>query len=313
VGERSLLLTPGMGIGPEVSARALLATGSSDTILIGRPGILDEYGVASRCVPWAEARAYVGPELPLVDPGAVWEPIEAAAVRFAAERCLAEPGLALCTGPIHKARLAAQGWPYHGHTDLLADITGMPGAEVMAFVGGGLRVALVTTHIPLRAVADALSPTRICHVVTVAVAALQAELGIVHPHIAVCGINPHAGEDGLLGTEERDLIAPALASLPELGARITGPISAETAFLAARRGEVDLIVAMYHDQGLAPLKAVDFGRSVNWTLGLPLIRTSVDHGTADSLVGTGRADPASMVAALTLARTIRDRRAIRAV
>jgi 4-hydroxythreonine-4-phosphate dehydrogenase len=308
VAERCILLTPGMGIGPEVSARALQATGSADIILVGRPGILDDFGVPSRCVPWAEARHYVGPGVPLVDPGAAAEPVEAAAVRLAAERCLAEPGLAMCTGPIHKARLAAQGWPYHGHTDLLADITGMPGAEVMAFVGGGLRVALVTTHIPLRAVSEALSPERIRHVVRVAVAALQHELAIAHPHIAVCGINPHAGEDGLLGSEERDLIAPALATLPQLGARITGPISAETAFLAARRGEVDLIVAMYHDQGLAPLKAVDFGRSVNWTLGLPLIRTSVDHGTADSLVGTGRADPASMVAALTLARSIRNRR-----
>ncbi|HCH64946.1 MAG TPA: 4-hydroxythreonine-4-phosphate dehydrogenase PdxA, partial [Deltaproteobacteria bacterium] len=190
-----------------------------------------------------------------------------------------------------------------GHTDFLGRVCGVPD-PIMAFVGGDLRVALVTHHLPLMAVGHALTEARIVRAVRLAARALQNDLGLAAPRLAVCGLNPHAGEGGFLGSEELETIGPACDRLRAEGLPVAGPVSAETAFLMARRQETDLVVAMYHDQGLAPLKAVDFGRSVNWTLGLPMVRTSVDHGTADALVGTGRAEPHSMVAALRLARTI---------
>ena len=177
----------------------------------------------------------------------------------------------------------------------------------MAFTGGALKVALVTTHIPLMSVANALSRENILHTVRTAYHHLCHDLGIENPRFAVCGLNPHAGEEGMLGREEIELIHPCCDELRAEGLNIVGAVSAETAFLLAQQQEVDMVVAMYHDQGLAPLKAVDFGRSVNWTLGLPIIRTSVDHGTADSLVGTGKADHSSLMAAIYLAETIATR------
>ena len=140
-------------------------------------------------------------------------------------------------------------------------------------------------------------------------AALQEDLGISAPRIAVCGLNPHAGEDGVLGSTEVEVIGPALRRMGAEGMSLVGPISAETAFMDAHSGRYDMVVAMYHDQGLVPLKVLDFGRSVNWTLGLPILRTSVDHGTADALVGTGLADSSSMCSAIELAVGILERRA----
>ena len=308
---RRLLLTPGMGIGPEVTLRALQAEGWHDLVLVGRAEAIEsanaDIGLPLRRVDRLDAG---GPGLPLLDPGDTAEPAEVAAIRLAAGACLAGTAGALVTGPIHKARLVAQGFAFRGHTDFLGHLCGAA-REVMAFVGGELRVALVTTHIPLMAVGEALHTDDIVRVVRTAAAALEADLGLARPRISVCGLNPHAGEGGLLGREELDTIGPACALLRAGGLAVEGPVSAEAAFLAARTGGTDLIVAMYHDQGLAPLKAVDFGRSVNWTLGLPIVRTSVDHGTADALVGTGRADPASMRAAIGLAREIVARRAAR--
>lgn len=308
-----IVVTPGMGIGPEVAARALAAdrTWVDQALVVGR---------ASAFLPQAEAvgltvervddlgEGVAAGVLPFFDPGDADEPTEVAAIRFAAHACLAEVAPAMVTGPIHKKRLQDRGFAFNGHTDFLEHLTGAKRA-VMAFAGGELRVALVTTHVPLMQVGELLDSTDIVRVVGIVGQALRRDLGIERPRIAVCGLNPHAGEGGALGTEEQRIIAPACELLRGRGLPVVGPVSAETAFLVARRGEVDVVVAMYHDQGLAPLKAVDFGRSVNWSLGLPLIRTSVDHGTADSLVGTGRADPASMGAALELARRIVARRA----
>jgi 4-hydroxythreonine-4-phosphate dehydrogenase len=200
-----------------------------------------------------------------------------------------------------------RGFAFSGHTDFLEHLCNSQRA-VMAFVGGELRVALVTTHVPLMQVGDLLNPDDIVRVVTIVAQALQRDLGLQAPRIAVCGLNPHAGEEGALGQEELETIGPACETLRQNGHAIHGPVSAETAFLGARNGRYDVLIAMYHDQGLAPLKAVDFGRSVNWTLGLPMVRTSVDHGTADDLVGRDCADPASMQAALRLARSIVARR-----
>lgn len=303
-----LLLTPGdpTGIGPEVTLAAL----RDDP----RRG---EVTVVGAWAPLAREAARLGLTLHAVDrvdgtaPDdaiAVYtptgdEPVEVLSIREAVAACLDGRGAALVTGPIHKARLAAQGFGWAGHTDFLAHLCGTRD-PVMAFVGGQLRVALVTVHLPLRLVPDAITREKVQHTVRAAHRALIDQLGVPTPRLLVCGLNPHAGDEGLLGREELEVIGPAVAQLRAEGLQAEGPISAEAAFRRAISGDGDMVIAMYHDQGLAPLKAVDFGRSVNWTLGLPIIRTSVDHGTADDLVGKGLADPASMRAAIAWARQL---------
>jgi 4-hydroxythreonine-4-phosphate dehydrogenase len=235
------------------------------------------------------------------EPPDATEPVEAASIRLAVAQLLEGHGAGLVTGPIHKARLARRGFPFTGHTDFLAHLCGDRHEPVMAFVGGRLRVALVTVHVPLSRVPELITPPRVLHTIR------TAHLGLIdldadaRKRIVVCGLNPHAGDDGVLGHEDGTHIAPAVQQAQAEGIDAIGPISAEAAFRQAMDGQADMVIAMYHDQGLAPLKAVDFGKSVNWTLGLPIIRTSVDHGTADDIVGTGRAKPDSMVAALRLA------------
>lgn len=290
-----LLITPGdpLGIGPEVTVKALAAAERGghpvEAVLVGDRAAL------------AREASRIGFTLgDVVDPGDVGEPVEVASVRWAVAEILAGRGAGLVTGPIHKARLAARGFPHAGHTEFLGALCGVDG-PVMAFAGGSLMVALVTVHLPLRRVADALTVARVRHVVATADAALRRDLGLAAPRIAVCGLNPHAGDSGLLGDEEITVIGPAIAACVAEGIDARGPMSAETAFRQAADRRVDLVVAMYHDQGLAPLKLVDFGRSVNWTLGLPIIRTSVDHGTGDDIAGRGLADAASMSAAIAFA------------
>lgn len=278
------------GIGPEVMCRGLAAHPTAAVLLGDRRAIDREVSRAG-----LDSVRIVEP------PGS--GPVEVRALQFAVEALQRGEGAALVTGPIHKAKLAAEGFGHPGHTEFLGVLTGVE-HPVMAFVGGSLRVALVTTHIPLSAVSEAVTPELVLHTVRVAADALREQLGIEAPRLAVCGVNPHAGDEGLLGHEDREQVEPAVRAARQSGIDARGPMSAEAAFLAARRGEVDLVVAMYHDQGLAPLKAVDFGRSVNWTLGLPIIRTSVDHGTAYDLVGTGRADSSSAEAAIRLAREL---------
>ena len=310
-----LALTAGMGIGPEVVGRALSMEGPDpsglwDVVVLGRADVvmpaLEAAGLPARLQEeWPERPL---PHIVVIDPGDVpGEPTEAAAIRLAAQVCMSGRAGAMVTGPIHKKRLVEGGFTHRGHTDYLGHLCGVE-EPVMAFVGGDLRVALVTHHQSLMSVGPSLDVDEIQRVTRLADEALRSDLGIAAPRLAVCGLNPHAGEEGLLGDEELQTIGPACDGLRSEGLQVMGPVSAETAFLCARQGEIDLVVAMYHDQGLAPLKAVDFGRSVNWTLGLPIVRTSVDHGTADSLVGTGRASPDSMLAALRLARTIVARR-----
>jgi 4-hydroxythreonine-4-phosphate dehydrogenase len=292
-----LVLTPGdpQGVGPEVAVRAVRAI-AADVVMVG------DVDAVRRVAPDARVVDRIAPG----EPGAVRvlpadasrEPVEIAALRVATEACVRGDARGLVTGPIHKARLAAQGFHHAGHTEFLAELCGVEG-PVMAFVGGGVRVALVTVHLSLREVPDAITRPRVLHTLRLADAALRDRLGLVAPRIAVCGLNPHAGDGGLLGREEIDVIAPAVADARAEGIDARGPVSAEAAFHELDAS--DMVVAMYHDQGLVPLKRVDFGRSVNWTLGLPIVRTSVDHGTADALVGTGRARSDSMEAAIRLA------------
>jgi 4-hydroxythreonine-4-phosphate dehydrogenase len=213
---------------------------------------------------------------------------------------------ALVTGPVHKGVINEAGHPFSGHTEFLADLAGVD-QVVMMLAAPGLRVVLVTTHLPLRAVADAITPAKLEAVVRITWAALRERFGIAAPRLQVLGLNPHAGEGGHLGREEEQVIAPVLEKLRGEGLRLDGPVPADTAFTPPRLAECDAVVAMYHDQGLPVLKHMGFGRAVNITLGLPFIRTSVDHGTALDLAGSGRADPTSLYEAARLARSLATR------
>jgi len=206
---------------------------------------------------------------------------------------------AVATAPVNKEAFALAGLPWRGHTDLLAHLTGAPHVAMM-FHSDELRVVLATVHIPLADVAATL--TRSLMEQTIALTAQALPLfDKVQPRIAVAGLNPHAGEHGLFGREDADVIAPAIATCRASGIDVSGPFPADTVFVRARRGEFDVVVACYHDQGLIPVKLVAFGRAVNVTLGLPIVRTSVDHGTAFDIAGKGIADAESMVAAVLLA------------
>lgn len=299
-----LVLTPGdpRGVGPEVACKALADWTGRRVVLVGARGALDPWAEASGLTLASVSRVADAPAsgVAVLDPGGAAEPVEVASIREAVRACLSGEAAGLVTGPIHKHRLAEQGFGFPGHTYFLGHLCGVA-EPVMAFAGGSLRVSLVTQHLPLRDVADALSVDRVLHVLRVSHAALHGELGLLSPRLLLCGVNPHAGDEGLLGREELEVIGPAADLARAEGLDVVGPVSAEAAFLAAREGRGDMVVAMYHDQGLAPLKLVDFGRSVNWTLGLPMVRTSVDHGTADDIAGQGVADPGSMTAALRLA------------
>ena len=219
---------------------------------------------------------------------------------------------AVVTAPVHKGVINDAGIRFTGHTEYLAEKTATP-RVVMMLVGGGatqlLRVALATTHLPLAQVPRAITIEGLVATLEVLHADLVAKFGIAQPAIGVCGLNPHAGEGGHLGREEIDVIAPALERLRARGMALDGPLPADTVFVPANARRYDAILAMYHDQGLAPLKYASFGRGVNVTLGLPFVRTSVDHGTALDLVRTGRADPSSLRAALALAVELATRRA----
>lgn len=205
----------------------------------------------------------------------------------------------LVTAPVNKEAFAAAGLRWKGHTDLLAHLTGTERA-VMMFAAERLRVSLVTVHIPLADVPRALTVDAVVHTVRTSAAALPS-FGAERCRIAVAGLNPHAGEHGVMGTEEADVLQPAIDRCRADGVDVVGPLPGDTVFVRALAGEFDLVVACYHDQGLIPVKLLGFGKAVNVTLGLPIVRTSVDHGTAFDIAGTGRADPGSLIEAIALA------------
>jgi 4-hydroxythreonine-4-phosphate dehydrogenase len=226
-----------------------------------------------------------------------------AAIEAAARDCLSGTLDAMVTGPISKEMLARAGIDYPGHTELLQDVAG-EGRAVMLLVGGSLRVALATIHCPLREVPGRLSAGSIREILSVVDSDLDRRFGVPRARIGVCGLNPHAGEGGRFGDEEERIIAPAIEAARSEGIDARGPYSGDSIFARAVRGEFDAVLAMYHDQALAPLKVHAFGGAVNVTLGLPLIRTSVDHGTAFDAAMRGRADEGSMVEAIRLAREL---------
>jgi 4-hydroxythreonine-4-phosphate dehydrogenase len=213
---------------------------------------------------------------------------------------------AIATAPISKTAFSAAGLPWPGHTELLAHLTGAP-CVAMMFYAEVLRVVLATVHIPLADVPRALTQSRLEQTIQLAASELP-RFGYPSPHLALAGLNPHAGEHGLIGHEEEAVLAPAVRAARERGIRIDGPFPPDTIFVRATRGEFDAVIACYHDQGLIPIKLAAFGRAVNVTLGLPIVRTSVDHGTAFDIAGLGVADPSSMVEAVLLAAKLTQRR-----
>ena len=220
-------------------------------------------------------------------------------LRRAVQGCIDGEFSALVTAPLQKSTINDAGISFSGHTEFLAELTSTP-TPVMLLVADDLRVALASTHLPLREVADYITSDRLREVIEVLHADLADKFAIAEPDIAVCGLNPHAGEGGHLGKEDSAIIEPVIAEFQKQGMNIRGPLPADTVFTPAA-GRADAILAMYHDQGLPVLKYAGFGNAVNVTLGLPIIRTSVDHGTALDIAGTGKADPGSMIAAVDLA------------
>ncbi len=206
---------------------------------------------------------------------------------------------AIVTAPVHKGIINDAGIPFTGHTEFFAERTGA--TPVMMLTNGSLRVALATTHLPLSQVSAAITRELVCDTVVILERELRRWWGLQRPRIAVCGLNPHAGEGGHLGDEEIRVIEPALAMLRAQGLDVAGPLPADTAFVPSILADYDVVLAMYHDQGLPVIKHAGFDKAVNVTLGLPILRTSVDHGTALELAGSGRADCASLVAAIELA------------
>lgn len=221
----------------------------------------------------------------------------------AIDGCLQGRYAAMVTGPLHKGIINDAGVAFSGHTEYLAERTGgrLP---VMLLASHRMRVALVTTHIPLKQVSEAVTGERIIDVCRIVAADLRSKFGIARPRLVVCGLNPHAGEDGHLGREEIDTIIPSLDALRREGLAIHGPLPADTLFTDKVLAEADVAIAMYHDQGLPVLKSHSFGQAANITLGLPIIRTSVDHGTAFDLAGLGKADTGSLQVAIEQARNM---------
>jgi 4-hydroxythreonine-4-phosphate dehydrogenase len=323
-----IVLTPGepAGIGPDLAVMIASQPCGAEVVAVADPGLLKArakaLGVTLRLEPYrreSPARAGDGGSLlveavPLRAPAIAGRPDPANAayvvetLRRASSGCMAGEFAAMVTAPVHKGVINDAGIAFSGHTELLAELTGTA-RPVMMLVAGDLRVALLTTHLPLREVADHVTASAITETVAIVHDGLEQLFGIVAPQIAVLGLNPHAGESGHLGTEERDIIEPALLTLRERGIPVIGPLPADSAFTRALLPQFDAVLAMYHDQGLPVLKHAGFGEAVNVTLGLPIIRTSVDHGTALELAGTGKASPGSLAAALRLAVDFARRRA----
>ncbi len=288
------------GIGPEIVAKVLARDPDrlrvyGDIAAVEQAGGALPDGVERR--PHASASVSPGKPDPAAAAGIV------SAIRAAAEDCLAGRLEAVVTAPISKEVLGKAGFPWPGHTELLQE-TAARGHAVMLLVGGQLRVGLATVHCSLREVPARLAGIDLVEVLAVMHADLERRFKIAAPRIAVCGLNPHAGEGGLFGDEEASTIVPAVEAARARGIDARGPLAADSLFWRATQGEFDAVLGMYHDQALGPLKVHAFGKAVNVTLGLPLIRTSVDHGTAFDIAGQGRADPGSLVEAILLARTL---------
>ena len=320
---RPPVLTPGepAGIGPDITLAAA-ASGREPFVAFADPDVLRrragmlglEVRIRTVDSEMPDLRSIPPGELPVVPVSAprrvVPGELDAAnsayvieCIRAAVAACRDGAAAGLVTAPVHKGVINDAGIAFTGHTELLGRLDG--GARpVMMLCTPELKVALATTHLPLRAVPDAIDATMLIDTVRVVAHDLRERFAIPAPRIMVCGLNPHAGEGGHLGHEEIESIAPAVDALRAAGIDVRGPVPADTAFTRERLAGADVVIAMYHDQGLPVLKHAGFGQAVNVTLGLSFVRTSVDHGTALDLAGTGRAEHSSLVSALALAREL---------
>jgi 4-hydroxythreonine-4-phosphate dehydrogenase len=312
-----IALTPGepAGVGPDLCLQLAMRDRAVELVTLADPALLQARAeilrmpVTCRPLDRVEDRASTRAgelsvmPVPLQAPAVCGRPDPANAryvlrtLDLAVKGCLDGGFAAMVTGPVHKAVINEAGIPFSGHTEYLAAATQTPDV-VMLLAAPGLRVALATTHVPLSEVSRLITVRRVTVVLRIVNDGLRRDFGIARPVIGVCGLNPHAGEGGHLGREEIDCIEPALQALRGEGLRLVGPLPADSAFTPEHLRGIDALLAMYHDQGLPVLKHLGFGRAVNITLGLPIVRTSVDHGTALELAGTGRADVGSLQAAL---------------
>ncbi len=296
------------GIGPEVAVAAFGALGGKidnhPLRLVGDARVFRRYGEVpdAALVPTASVKSFEPGRLDKANAQSVLTALEESV------RC-AQMGeaAAIVTAPIHKAILMSAGFTFAGHTEFLAHLTGAPRA-VMMLAGGGLRVVPLTVHIPYKDVPAGVTRNAVIETARIVLASLATDFRIAQPRLAVAGLNPHAGESGELGQEEIHEIVPAVDMLRGDGHRILGPLPPDTMFHAEARTRYDAALCMYHDQALIPLKTLAFWEGVNVTLGLPIVRTSPDHGTALDIAGTGKADPRSMIAAIRLAAQIGDAR-----
>lgn len=296
------------GIGPEVAVAAYQALdghcGRRPIRLVGDPEVFLACGKlpADSFLP-TQAKAVRNPGHPSPETAAATVEAIARAVKL----CLKAEAAALVTAPIHKAVLMEAGFRHPGHTDYLAELTGA--RAVMMLAGDALRVVPITVHVALKEVSARLTQEAIVETGRITAEALQRDFGILRPRLAVAGLNPHAGESGRLGREEIDVILPAIAALQAQGCDAFGPLPADTMFHAEARARYDAALCMYHDQGLIPMKTLSFWDGVNVTLGLPIVRTSPDHGTGLDIAGQGKADVRSMMAAVKMAAGMADARA----
>lgn len=305
------------GIGPEIALRAACALPDSALVLLGDAGLL-QATAQQLGLPWPLPACVRIDHLPLAAPVVPGRLDAANAGYVLAQLERANDGAmsgafgAIATAPVQKSVLNDAGIPFTGHTEFFAARSGTH-RVVMMLVGGAdpaaMRVALATTHLPLRQVPDAITAELLAEVLDILDHDLRVRFAFARPRIAVTGLNPHAGEAGHLGREEIDVIAPAIAAARARGIDATGPWPADTIFVPRHLREADVVLAMFHDQGLPVLKHASFGQGVNVTLGLPYVRTSVDHGTALDLAGTGRAAAGSMIAAVELATRLAASRA----
>ncbi len=311
-----LVYTPGepAGIGPDLIIRLAQQPLPCPLMVVADPGLLAERAgrLGLPLILRDDPRQVEAPgqlavlPVPLSRPCDCGRPDPANAgyvldcLRRAVAGCQSGEFGALVTGPVHKAVINEAGIPFTGHTEFLAEL-GQVSRVVMMLAAPGLRVALATTHLPLSRVSTAITPALLEEVLRILQAELQNRFGIARPRILICGLNPHAGEDGHLGREEIEIIAPVLEKLRRQGFDLHGPLPADTLFTPPRLEDADAVLAMYHDQGLPVLKHLGFGRAVNITLGLPFVRTSVDHGTALELAGSGRGHTGSLQMAIDTA------------
>ena len=305
------------GIGPELCLTLASTDWAGQLVVIADPDMLAErakmLGKNIRIREYHAGTAGVAGELRVLpqqlkasavcgEPNTANSQILLEGLERAVNGCVSGEFSALITAPLQKSVINDAGVNFTGHTEFIAALTATP-LPVMLLAAGDLRVALASTHLPLREVAGYLTADRLVNVLTVLQHDLISKFGIANPRILVCGLNPHAGEGGHLGNEEHETIAPAIATCQAAGLDVHGPIPADTAFTPAA-GKADAILAMYHDQGLPVVKYAGFGNAVNVTLGLPIIRTSVDHGTALDIAGLGTADNGSMIAAVVTAAAL---------